>query len=235
MPKRFTTKARRFYQCVGINPEKLQQPVLPGLGSRPFLLVVAQHRKNKNLALLFSAFAELRRRDARYHEWSLVIVGGIGPETPYLHRLVQRLSLQRYLVFSSGVSDEQLCWLYENCVACVAPSSIEGFGLPVLEALACGSRVVCSDIPTFREIGSSTCEYFSLACASPAMALADAIRNATRAPAPRAVNLDRFSSRQIATEFVTAYSKLISDAKVANQATAASASNEPVPYDSLAS
>jgi glycosyltransferase involved in cell wall biosynthesis len=235
MPTIAATKAARIYQCVGINPAKLQRPLLPALEDCPFLLVVAQHRNNKNLGLLLSAFAELRKRDIRYREWCLVIVGGIGPETPLLHGLVQRLSLQRNVAFSSAVSDEELCWLYKNCVACVAPSSIEGFGLPVLEALACGSRVVCSDIPAFREIGGAACEYFSLTCASPAAALVDAIRKAARASAPRAVNLDRFSGRQIAAQFATAYSSLISDGKAANPSAAASASTEPVSYDGLAS
>jgi glycosyltransferase involved in cell wall biosynthesis len=236
MPTIAAEKAWRVHQGVGINSDKLRRPMLSEPGDHPFLLVVAQHRRNKNLGLLLLAFAELRRRDARYRKWRLVIVGGSGPETPLLQGRLRQLSLQRYVAFLSAVSDDELGWLYKNCVACVAPSTIEGFGLPVLEALACGSRVVCSDIPAFREVGGSGCEYFSLSCASPAAALADAIQKAASAPAPLAVNLDRFSNRQIASQFVAAYSRLISYATpAARQLAAAPASTKSTPYDGLAS
>src|SRR5207237_250264 len=97
------------------------------------------------------------------------------------------------VVFTTALSDEELCWLYKNCIACVAPSTIEGFGLPVVEALLCNARVVCSDIPVFREVGASACRYFSLHGDSPAKSLADAVELAIRQPVLETVNHARFS------------------------------------------
>jgi len=66
-------------------------------------------------------------------------------------------------VISVGVvSDEQLHSLYQNCIAYVFPSKYEGFGLPILEALACGVPVVASKIDSFLEFNSNSIFYFSL-------------------------------------------------------------------------
>ena len=67
--------------------------------------------------------------------------------------------LERKCMLISGISDAELQWCYRNCELLLAPSSIEGFGLPVAEALLAGCPVVCSDIPAFREIGGDHCRY----------------------------------------------------------------------------
>ncbi len=74
----------------------------------------------------------------------------------------QNLGLTNRIHFLEGISDEQLQWFYAHCGALVAPSSTEGFGLPIAEALLAGCRVVCSDIPAFREVGGEHCRFVSL-------------------------------------------------------------------------
>jgi glycosyltransferase involved in cell wall biosynthesis len=59
------------------------------------------------------------------------------------------------------VPDDDLPALYSGCQAFVMPSVYEGFGIPIIEALACGAPVLCSDIPVFREVGGSRVRYFS--------------------------------------------------------------------------
>jgi len=128
----------------------------------PFLLSVAQHRKNKNLDLLVRAFHRLRSEGVLAPEFRLVLVGGSGPETHTLTALVDRLGLSAQVDFLDGLQDAHLTSFYRHCRLFVAPSSIEGFCLPLAEALYFDCPVVCSDIPTFREVGSERCTTFSL-------------------------------------------------------------------------
>jgi glycosyltransferase involved in cell wall biosynthesis len=101
-----------------------------------------------------------------------------------------------------------LRWLYTNCELLIAPSSIEGFGFPVAEALVCGSRVVCTDIPVFREIGGKACHYFDLHAEPGSSAMVAAICDALVAPAKVAERLGRFSLENVAKEYATLYVQL---------------------------
>jgi glycosyltransferase involved in cell wall biosynthesis len=85
---------------------------------------------------------------------------------------------------------------------------MEGFGLPVVEGLLCGSRVVCSDIPTFREIGGEACHYFDLNSGKEVSALATVICDALKTPRRISENLDRFSLGEIARKLMVVYGDL---------------------------
>ncbi len=201
-------KAMRIYQTVTLDPGNSSRPEQLAIAASPFLLTVAQHRRNKNLQLLLSAFAELRLQEKSTHRLRLLIVGAEGPETSNLHSLVQRLSLQQYVHFESALTDAELCHLYRACKLMIVPSSIEGFCFPVVEALRCGSRVLCSDIPVLREVGGSRCHYFSLNQEQTAVALAKAISSALLSPAPAPFTSDRFSAKEICRQYVALYSRL---------------------------
>ena len=62
----------------------------------------------------------------------------------------------------SGISDAEMQWCYRNCDLLLAPSTIEGFGLPVAEALLAGCRIVCSDIPPFVKWAGSIAAMWGL-------------------------------------------------------------------------
>jgi glycosyltransferase involved in cell wall biosynthesis len=128
----------------------------------PFILCVAQHRKNKNLDLLIKAYALLDCGQSVRNRRKLIIIGDRGPETENLNQLIQSLSLKDSVLMFAGISDNELCWLYQNCELFAIPSSLEGFCIPLIEALYFSCAIVCSDIPIFREIGSSVCTYFDL-------------------------------------------------------------------------
>jgi glycosyltransferase involved in cell wall biosynthesis len=128
----------------------------------PFLLSVAQHRKNKNLDILIQAYSLLLKQHQLKDSTKLIIVGSSGPETENIQSLIQALNLQEKVILLSSIEDEELCWLYKNCELFVIPSSTEGFCFPLVEALSLSCKVVCSDIPILREVGSSTCNYFDL-------------------------------------------------------------------------
>ena len=149
-----------------IKSQAPRQPILDQLvddSTNPFLITVAQHRKNKNLDLLIKAYAALRCQDDRIHpNTRLVLVGSSGPETESLMELVRSLDIEQQVLFLSGLSDEELRWLYEQASLFVIASSTEGFCLPLVEALTLSCPTVCSDIPILREVGSDRCRYFDL-------------------------------------------------------------------------
>jgi glycosyltransferase involved in cell wall biosynthesis len=127
-----------------------------------FVLTVAQHRKNKNLDILIRSFHKSKQSGLILSNASLVIVGSQGSETNSLIQLVDQLDLKDQVYFLSSLIDSELVWLYKQCHLMVLPSSVEGLGLPVIESLHYNCHVICSDIPTLREIGGSQCEFFSL-------------------------------------------------------------------------
>jgi glycosyltransferase involved in cell wall biosynthesis len=228
------SKAARVYQCVGLHTANVQQPLSPKLDGRPFLLAVGQHRNNKNLVLLINAFAKLLARGGPSRDMYLLIVGGEGPETSRLKSVISQLSLQQRVHFKTSVTDPELSWLYANCVLFIAPSTTEGFGMPVIEALQCGCRVVCSDIPVFREIAGAACHHFDLQAACPVTALADTVCTALRDQSRQPEMLDRFSAQKIGAQYVSLYAHLLGASSVHTDVTSQASLNRTVSYDRLA-
>jgi glycosyltransferase involved in cell wall biosynthesis len=114
----------------------------PDSQERPYLLHVGQQYPHKNLRRLIEAFAQMA---GRHPELRLVLAGKPHPtESPLLQALVEELELQGRVEFRRYVPYSELPGLYRGAVALVYPSLWEGFGLPVLEAMACGTPVITS-------------------------------------------------------------------------------------------
>jgi glycosyltransferase involved in cell wall biosynthesis len=96
----------------------------------------------------------------------------------------------------------------------VLPSMTEGFGLPVAEALLAGCRIVCSNIPAFREIGGTHCEYVALGD-NAEIDLAAGIKAALDKPAKEPVPLTHLSAEVLAKEYARLYRGLIPSAATA--------------------
>ncbi len=202
-------KAVVVYNCVTIDAD---EPISSMYEQADFLLIVAQHRANKNISLALVVFEELLQSKKIDKQALLLLVGNHGPSTGTIKSIIKRRSLGKNVKLIDGVSDGELKWLYANCELLLAPSLTEGFGLPVVEALLCGCRVVCSDIPAFREIGGNVCHYFDLHAESGSSAMVAAICNAL-ATAPRpAERLDRFSLENVAREYMALYVQLREEA-----------------------
>ena len=206
-PETVWRKATRIYNCVEPKIDAANSP-MPGWQGEPFLLSVAQHRANKNIPLLIRAFYRLRCEHSIDSQMKLLIVGINGPETNRIHRLVSSLGLGSNIVFLRGLPETELQWCYKQCEVLVAPSVTEGFGLPVAEALLAGCRVVCSDIPSFREISEEHCRFVPLGNHAEEE-LGQAIRTALQEPRESAVLLPQFSSETLAAEYVALYRGLL--------------------------
>lgn len=176
-------------------------------GDEPFILCVAQHRRNKNLLVLLRTFVHLRAI-GDYRQLRLVIVGMDGPETEAIKSFIGTHGLQHCVMLLSGLSEEELRWCYEECLVLVAPSVIEGFGLPVAEALMAGCRVVCSDIPAFREVGGIHCRYVYLD-ENTSMSFANAIVEAVAQPKPRALMFPQYNARAVVRQYEELYRSIL--------------------------
>jgi glycosyltransferase involved in cell wall biosynthesis len=207
-PKFAAKRVSRIYQSVTLNPQYEQEPTHLLLRDQSFLLAVAQHRSNKNLDLLVKAFARLRHGDGN-QRLKLIIVGAEGPETGTLHALVDRLNLRGQVRFTASLPDAELCWLYRRCKLLIAPSSVEGFCLPLAEALHCGTPVLCSDIPVLREIGGSACRYFTLQGNDPLAALTKGMEASLHEAASPSLSSGRFAPHEIANQHIALYSSLL--------------------------
>ncbi|MGH9937663.1 MAG: glycosyltransferase family 4 protein, partial [Blastocatellia bacterium] len=117
---------------------------------RPYLLYVGTIEPRKNLLTLLRAYDELLRTTPRRPQ--LVLCGGRGWLCDEVFKLVEDLRLQDQVRFTGYVEDADLPALYSAAEAFVYPSLYEGFGLPPLEAMACGAPVITSDVSSLPEV-----------------------------------------------------------------------------------
>lgn len=120
----------------------------------PYLLHVGSCIPRKRVDLLLDVFARVR---ASLPELKLVHVGGAFSEEH--ERQIEELGIRDVTTSFHGLSRERIATIYGDASLVLLPSDGEGFGLPVIEALACGTRVVASDIPVLREVGEAAVTY----------------------------------------------------------------------------
>jgi len=120
-----------------------------GTGDR-FILCVGNLQPRKNLRTLIDAYVKLRRADAIRHK--LVLVGRKAWLYDDIFAVARASGYADDLVFTDYVPDEDLVALYNAAELFVYPSIFEGFGLPPLEAMACGTPVVCSNTSALPEV-----------------------------------------------------------------------------------
>jgi glycosyltransferase involved in cell wall biosynthesis len=130
-----------------------------GLDARPVVLCVAAKRAHKNLHGLIAALALLARRP-QSPPVQLVLPGSPNEYERELRAQAQELGVEASVHFPGWVSDPELAELYAGAACFVLPSFQEGFGLPVLEAMARGVPVACSDIPALTEVARDAAAYF---------------------------------------------------------------------------
>ena len=140
----------------------------------PLLLASGQRRPHKNWEGLIEALATLPPEQRP----RLVITGGRGDDP--LQPVVDRLGLHDHVELRGWVEEDELAELYRSATAMVLPSFVEGFGLPVLEALQAGVPVLCSDIEAHREIAGDAAVWFD---PHDRASIAAAVRTAVEDPA----------------------------------------------------
>jgi glycosyltransferase involved in cell wall biosynthesis len=209
-------KAVTIYNCVEPGPSMAKKGPLPAWNGEPFLLCVAQHRRNKNVVLAIQVFRHLLLSAEISAETRLVVVGITGPETTRIRQFIQESGLPDRIVLLQGVDDAELQWCYGHCELLLAPSLVEGFGLPIVEGMFHRCPIVCSDIAVFREIGGSYCHY-ALLGPQAEEAFADTARFALKRVRLRTPATERFSGVSIAGASLQLYTRLCSARSVSTE------------------
>jgi glycosyltransferase involved in cell wall biosynthesis len=118
--------------------------------TKEFLLYTGVWRSHKNLPRLVHAFSILKHK---YHlNLQLVITGKFDPCYPEARHSVKMLNLEEDVIFTNAVDEDELVYLYNAALIYVLPSLYEGFGLPILESMKCGTPVAASNISSIPEI-----------------------------------------------------------------------------------
>jgi glycosyltransferase involved in cell wall biosynthesis len=161
---------RDLVECYGISPDKIVAiPLAPAPEFRPvlddsqmeeirqrygtstrYILAVGNLQPRKNISRLVEAYASLRVESDSLPR--LVIVGRAQWRASEVYRTVERSGLQEQVRFTGYVPDEDLVPLYSGSEVLVYPSIYEGFGLPILEAMACGTPVITSRTSSMPEV-----------------------------------------------------------------------------------
>ncbi|MGB9677868.1 MAG: glycosyltransferase family 4 protein, partial [Candidatus Ratteibacteria bacterium] len=123
-----------------------------------YILGVSSIAYHKNFVSLVEAFWKLKTKDIK-----LYIVGGLNEKIfgKDSKRILSYIENNNNIKFLGRVDDDKLVKLYSNATCFVYPSLYEGFGIPPLEAQACGCPLILSDIPVFREVYKDSVVYFN--------------------------------------------------------------------------
>ena len=139
--------------------------------THPYLLFVGNAKPHKGIPTLILAFQQLA---PLFRDLDLVIAGGYASENPYVRSILQGSGLTGRVRELGHCTEDELVGAYNGAEVLVMPSLYEGFGLPVLEAMACGTCVVASDAGSLPEIAGDAA---LIVRAGDADVLADALKS----------------------------------------------------------
>ncbi len=146
----YEAAAPRFVP-VALPPHATRQINRHRLTAGTFALFVSTIEPRKNLTTLLRALRLCLEREP-HTPYQLVIAGLPGWNDAAIYQAARNLRLAEHLIWLGGVSQADLHWLYNACRVYANPSLYEGFGLPVLEALACGAAVLAADTSSIPEV-----------------------------------------------------------------------------------
>lgn len=118
--------------------------------TNPFILYLGGFSERKNVASVLTAFSKVYKDLNK--NYNLVIVGGYKDASQRLVKLTNELGIDSHVIFTGFVPEEHLPIFYNGCDTFIYPSFYEGFGLPPLEAMNCGTPVIVSNLTSIPEV-----------------------------------------------------------------------------------
>jgi glycosyltransferase involved in cell wall biosynthesis len=134
---------------------------LPFYSRNPYILTVTGDAPSKNLSSLIHAFSILKNSlDSAFHGLKLRVVGLKPRSIPHFASLAKKYAVYSSVVFEGYLAKDSLINLYRQSLLFVLPSLSEGFGIPIIEAMASGTPVACSATTSLPEILGDCGWYF---------------------------------------------------------------------------
>ena len=123
------------------------------LGNTKYLLFVSTIQPRKNIPLMVRGYSEALKKNPDLSDTKLLIVGKVGWSAEESFGAPKKFGVEKNVLFPGFLPDEDLASLFSGAEAFISISLEEGFGLPLLEAMACETPALVSDIPAFKEVG----------------------------------------------------------------------------------
>ncbi|MFQ5736861.1 MAG: glycosyltransferase family 4 protein [Thermodesulfobacteriota bacterium] len=176
-----------------------------------YILFVGSLEPRKNVKTLLKAYAMMRK--AFREEFPLVIAGGKGWMNSEIPGMVEELGIEGSVTFAGYIDSADIAAVYSGASVFVYPSLYEGFGLPILEAMSCGTPVITSNVSSMPEVAGDAAE---LVTPTDAQGLASALEGMLGDPGRRAEmgrrGMERaaaFSWERCARETLEVYRKVV--------------------------
>ncbi|MFH0773310.1 MAG: glycosyltransferase family 1 protein [bacterium] len=125
--------------------------------NNPYFLTIGTIQPRKNLSVLITAFSQFH---ASHPEFRLILAGKKGWLYENIFKQVESMGMKEYILFPGFVLEDEKNNLYKKATAFILPSLYEGFGIPLLEAMAHGCPVLSSFSSSLPEVGAEACLYF---------------------------------------------------------------------------
>ncbi len=120
-----------------------------GIGNEPYIFSVGTVQPRKNYSRLIQSLAQLRLSG---YDINLVIAGGRGWLEDPIYESIRAAKMEKHVHFIGFADEADLPALYNGAYCCAFPSLYEGFGLPILEAMSCGTPVITSNVSSLPEV-----------------------------------------------------------------------------------
>jgi len=127
---------------------------------QPYFLYVGRIEKKKNTPALIEALAILRYSHPEIKE-KLVLIGDASYGYDEVKYVIEQFNLNNEVIMPGWVDEADLPYIFNGASAFIFPSKHEGFGIPILQAMACGLPTAVSNIPVFREVAGEAVLYFN--------------------------------------------------------------------------
>lgn len=198
--------ARLVHAPLGIAPEFSVDSEISVSIDDPFIMHIGSCIPRKRIDVLLDVFSELNES---YPELRLVKVG--GDWTPEQQQQLDRLNIRSKIIHLHNLPTTTIAALYRQAEAVLVTSDAEGFGLPLIEALACGAIAVASDLPVLREVAGNAALYCPVGEISAWAKTIQAVLNHPSEAPDRTLRLDqarRYSWQTHADTIMQAYLRL---------------------------
>ncbi len=149
----------RIYRPIN-DKEKIDQVLNRHDIKAPYIFYAGRLEKKKNTAMLIEAFAIMRQKYADIKH-KLVLVGKVDPDYDEIKYVINEYDLEDNVIMTGWVPEADMPYIYNEASLFVFPSLYEGFGIPLLQAMACGVPVAASNIASISEVIKNSALFFN--------------------------------------------------------------------------